>query len=121
MSTPAYIAQALEQGKTIDELATELEVTARHARRLAKAAGWVPGPRRYAGPRVLKVRVAPEVYAAIEARGGRSVEDTIEALLAIVADAQACQATRENALKGDSHAWAAGYLDAFVARIGGAR
>lgn len=111
---------ALEQGRTIDELALELEITPRHVRRLAKAAGWTPKPRRYRGPRAIKVHCSPEVYAALEARGGRSVEDTAAALLDLVADADRIATERQAASSGsaNSHAWGMGYLDAFLARIG---
>jgi predicted transcriptional regulator len=117
MISPEYITLRIEQGRTIDEIATELEITPRHVRRLAKAGGWTPPPRRHLGPRTLKVQVSAETYAALEKRGGRSVEDTAAALLALVADRDRLEAEREASGRGESHVWSAGYLDALVGRI----
>lgn len=115
-----YVLMRLGLGVTAAEIATELEITPRHVRRIAKLAGWTPPPRRHTGPRTLRVLVPPEVWAALEARGGRSVEDTAWALLGMVADATRLGRERARAeakrINGEAH-WALGYLDALVAKI----
>lgn len=117
-----YITAQLAAGRTIDELATELALTPRHVRRLAKAGGWTPAPRRHTGPRTIKIYVSAETYAALQNRGGKSVEDTAAALLKITADAPELQRRIERAEQGrvdDTRGghWAAGYLEQLVEEI----
>jgi hypothetical protein len=126
----AYIVMRLGAGITATELATELELTPRHVRRLAKAGGWTPPKRKHTGPRTIKVVLDPETYAALERRHdlddslrGRRVEDTAAALLRMVADRDKLASERATAAQHrdiddtGGHAWAAGYLDALVAGI----
>lgn len=126
LAPPAFVLLRIEQGATIDEIAIELEITPRHVRRLAKAGGWTPSPRKHTGPRTIKVTISAETYQALKARHdlndalrGRRVEDTAAALLGAVADKTKLANEREVAARSDAHgsAWAAGYLDALVARI----
>jgi hypothetical protein len=126
MISMEYIVAALVRGVTVDELATELEITPRHVRRLAKAGGWTPPPRKHSGPRTLKIGVSPETYAALAARGGKSVEDTAGLLLKLTADAPELQRRIERAEQGrvdDARGghWAAGYLEQLVEEIKRAR
>lgn len=120
------IAARLAAGETVEQIAAAEQITPRHVRRLARAGGWSPSPRKHVGPRTIKIKISAEVYAALEARHeiedarrGRRVEDTAAALLGAVADKTKLANEREVAARSDAHgsAWAAGYLDALVARI----
>lgn len=122
MTSIEYITARLAAGVTIEELARELELTPRHVRRLARSGGWAPGPRRHTGPRTIKVKVSGDTYAALEARGGKSIEETAAALLLIVADKDKIAERRGRAEAGRTERqhggdWAAGYLDALLGGI----
>lgn len=113
--TPDEIVAALRAGTPADTLAAELGVTPRHVRRLARAAGWRPAPREYAGSRKLVILVPAELYRELGPAPEREAARILEA-------ARPSRLARAAEIVADkTPAWACGYLSALAREIGGGR